>query len=71
MNKSDDQLIDIVLEGGPDELPTRMRVPVDDDTRDRIKLPHWGGHEHFRLVAEPECTEPRVYRWSMRTRIAE
>jgi hypothetical protein len=42
-----------------------------DNTRERIKLPHWGGHEHFELVAEPEGTEPRVYRWSMRTRIAE
>ncbi|GAA2143975.1 DUF5988 family protein [Actinomadura napierensis] len=66
--------IDVVLVGGPDDLPEtarRLRAPTAGGT---IKIPHRGGYEHFehdRRTSRPEDQEPAVFRWTMRTRIAE
>jgi len=69
MNRHDSDDTEIVLEGGPAELPRRMSMRLSDDNRLKIKLPYLGGHEHFEVV--DELLSPRVYRWTMRTRIAE
>ncbi|GAA0570584.1 DUF5988 family protein [Actinomadura livida] len=66
--------IDVVLVGGPDDLPVtarRMRAPAADET---IKIPHRGGYEHFereRRLGRPDDRETPVFRWTMRTKIAE
>ncbi|MFV2176868.1 DUF5988 family protein [Actinomadura sp. LOL_016] len=66
--------IDVVLVGGPDDLPEtarRVRAPAACGT---IKIRHRGGYEHFepdRGTPGPEDREPPVFRWTMRTRVAE
>ncbi|MFG1918443.1 DUF5988 family protein [Micromonospora sp. NPDC048898] len=61
---------EVLLRGGPDTLPDelrRMRVP---DTEEKVKLMHYGGHEHFEREAHTG-DGPVVFRWTGRTRIAE
>jgi Family of unknown function (DUF5988) len=69
MRSHESEDVEIVLEGGPTGLPRRIRMQLSDDNRLKVKLPYRGGHEHFELV--DELLSPRVYRWTMRTRIAE
>lgn len=57
--------IHVVLEGGPTDITVPDQVTVD---RGKIKLPCRGGHEHFERVAGGD---PSVFRWTMRTTIAE
>ena len=70
----DHELVAAVLEGGPVDLPEAARkclAVLDDAT---IKILHMGGYEHFeRVTADPPAghSEPLVYRWKVRTRIAE
>lgn len=65
-------LVDVLLEGGPAEVPPRQQVVLDDETREKIKVPLLGGVEHFAVVGDPAAdVNPRLYRWTMRTRIAE
>jgi hypothetical protein len=72
MSEIDGKVIEVHLEGGPPELPRQMRVRLTDDTRTKIKIAHLGGHEHFEPVAGTnDLPTPRVYQWTMRTRIAE
>ena len=66
--------VKVVLEGGPVEIPPdlRTRTALPDDRK--IKIQHWGGYEHFEQVDEPgEATgsAPAVFRWTMRTEMAE
>lgn len=63
-----------VLQGGPVDLPQTLRVQRVSRGDEKIKIPHYGGYEHFERVAEPaELTEPQtvIFRWTMRTKIAE
>ncbi|WP_026411162.1 DUF5988 family protein [Actinomadura oligospora] len=64
---------DAVLVGGPDDLPEVARhASAGDDTT--IKVLHRGGYEHFERdegLGGREPSGPPVYRWTMRTRIAE
>ncbi|MEU7482270.1 DUF5988 family protein [Lentzea sp. NPDC042327] len=57
--------IHVVLEGGPGNITIPEQVTVD---RGKIKLPCRGGHEHFERVSEDK---PSVFRWTMRTSLAE
>jgi uncharacterized protein DUF5988 len=66
--------VDVVLTGGPVDLPDthRRRRAVDADYE--IKVPHLGGYEHFERTeetAEATGSTLRIYRWTMRTLIAE
>jgi hypothetical protein len=57
--------VDVVLEGGPNDLPAearKRRVPAGDQ---KVKVEHCGGYEHF------ERSGAGVYRWTARTKIAE
>jgi Family of unknown function (DUF5988) len=69
-----DTMIDVVLEGGPLDLPTglrRRRARAADPT---IKVAHRGGYEHFERVGEPAGVPARrqvVYCWTRRTKVAE
>lgn len=66
--------IAIVLVGGPADIPESARPRTAAATERKIKLAHRGGYEHFELVDELASTDEdgrAVFRWTMRTKIAE
>jgi Family of unknown function (DUF5988) len=66
--------VQAVLEGGPESIPAASRVRQVGPLEQKIKLPHYGGYEHFEridgLVEDPSCRHI-VFRWTMRTKMAE
>jgi hypothetical protein len=58
-----------VLEGGPSDIPPARRLIRDASDEPVIKIERLCGYEHF--YREETDSEPVVYRWRMRTRIAE
>lgn len=62
-----------VLEGGPESIPAAKRTQEVNPFEEKIKLPHHGGYEHFERVGslEGNTAEHLVYRWTMRTEVAE
>lgn len=65
--------IDAVLVGGPSDLPTTersRRLPRDGQ---KVKIHHRGGYEHFEREVNTEGprSAPVVFRWTVRTRVAE
>jgi hypothetical protein len=63
-----------VLEGGPQSIPETSRVRTASVFDEKIKLPHYGGYEHFVRVGwfDDDAPGQRVrYRWAMRTEVAE
>jgi len=65
-----DELVEVVLEGGPREIPRIMKV-AGDASEDRIKIPWGNGYEHFELDEPASNGVPKRFRWTMRTCIAE
>lgn len=64
--------VEVILEGGPDSLPSELRTCRVPQETDRIKVPHRSGYEHFeRLPAEAVSDGPVIFRWTQQTRIAE
>jgi Family of unknown function (DUF5988) len=59
-----------ILEGGPADLPTELRVLRALPADHKIKVPHRGGYEHFEQTKE-HSEGVSVFRWTMRTKIAE
>jgi Family of unknown function (DUF5988) len=67
-------MIDVVLEGGPLDLPTGARRRRAGTAEPTIKVAHRGGYEHFHRVGEPDGSSARrqvVYCWTSRTKMAE
>ncbi|MEU6467418.1 DUF5988 family protein [Streptomyces sp. NPDC046976] len=69
-----DKVVDILLVGGPDDMrhSDRKRRAAIVDTK--IKIEHCGGYEHFQMERGPgdlNGSSPVVFRWFMRTKIAE
>ncbi|WP_328348215.1 DUF5988 family protein [Micromonospora sp. NBC_00421] len=65
-------IVDAVLEGGPTTLPAELRSHRVPLVEHKIKLPHYGGYEHFeRDTTGVVDGTPVVFQWSGRTRIAE
>jgi hypothetical protein len=65
---------DAVLVGGPADLPEHRRACRVDDAISKVKVRYLGGHEHFERTDErvnSAAGVARVYRWSMRTKVAE
>lgn len=65
-----------VLEGGPTSIPAASRTQVVSPRDEKIKLPHYGGYEHFVRTAELDLDESAsshriIFRWITRTEIAE
>jgi len=63
-----------VLHGGPESIPSEKRVQLIDPLDGKIKLPHYGGYEHFERIAALHTSGSSaeiVFRWTMRTEIAE
>jgi hypothetical protein len=73
-----------VLEGGPASFPEAWRVQAVGPQEEKIKIPHYGGYEHFERVGGLDgngldgngldgngaCREV-VFVWTMRTEMAE
>jgi hypothetical protein len=63
-----------MLEGGPANLPSAMRTQTVSQFARKIKVPYYGGYEHFERIAridENVSAEHVIFRWTMRTEIAE
>lgn len=63
-----------VLEGGPASIPTASRVQTVGPHEEKIKVPHYGGYEHFertRELDENVAFQQVVFHWTMRTEVAE
>jgi hypothetical protein len=63
-----------VLEGGPPSIPTASRVQTVGPHDEKIKVPHYGGYEHFERAGQLDehvVHQEVVFRWTMRTEIAE
>jgi Family of unknown function (DUF5988) len=63
-----------VLEGGPASLPESLRVQQVGLRDDKIKIVHYGGYEHFERDVRPGANASShriVFRWTMRTEMAE
>jgi hypothetical protein len=62
------------LEGGPASIPKTSRVQQISPADRKIKILHHGGYEHFERVDAPDghaSLQEIVFRWTMRTEIAE
>ncbi len=65
-------LVDAVLHGGPADLPQETRAQRVRREEKKVKIPHYGGHEHFeRDGATLDESTAVVFRWIGRTRVAE
>jgi hypothetical protein len=63
-----------ILHGGPESIPNEKRVQLVGPHDGKIKLPHYGGYEHFERIAGLDAIgapEGISFRWTMRTEIAE
>lgn len=72
-DNSADDTVDVILVGGPNDLPTaarNQRVPRDGQ---KVKVHHRGGYEHFERedAGSRQGPAPVVFRWTTRTRVAE
>ena len=66
--------VQAILEGGPVTIPDTSRMQVVSPFDEKVKLPHYGGYEHFeRTVSFVEDTSCRqiIFRWTTRTELAE
>jgi hypothetical protein len=64
----------VILSGGPDYVAAADRSRVVDDLADEVKLPCYGGHEHFSFTGDYEVVDggpAAVMRWCGRTTVAE
>jgi hypothetical protein len=60
-----------VLEGGPTTLSDVARTQIVSAFTEKIKIPHYGGYEHFERTNELEENSHIIFRWRMRTEVAE
>jgi hypothetical protein len=60
-----------VLVDGPAELPADARECLVLPDATTIKVPHYGGYEHFRYDGTDQGSATAVFRWVGRTRVAE
>jgi hypothetical protein len=63
-----------ILEGGPDSIPAASRIQEVSPLDEKIKFPHYGGYEHFERVGwldENTSSQHLIFRWTMRTELAE
>lgn len=71
---ADADLVQAVLEGGPASIPESLRTQLVSPNAGKIKIQHYGGYEHFERNSETNhdsTPQPAIFRWTMRTEIAE
>nr|BAQ21959.1 hypothetical protein [Streptomyces versipellis] len=71
---ADSKIFEIVLVGGPEEIPEEERFRRAAVLPEKVKIMYYGGYEHF-VCEDPESAAgaegPLVFKWVMRTEIAE
>ncbi len=68
------QSVRAILHGGPASIPNERRVQLVSPLDEKIKLPHYGGYEHFERTAVLDTSGISggiAFRWTMRTEVAE
>jgi Family of unknown function (DUF5988) len=63
-----------ILRGGPESIPDESRVQIVSPRVEKIKMPHFGGYEHFERTTAVDASGVPVeviFRWTMRTEMAE
>lgn len=63
---------DVLLEGGPSDIPERYSLP--DDGSDRLRVPRLNGYEHYEFTGtyRADTAGPiPIHRWIYTTLIAE
>lgn len=60
-----------ILEGGPTTLAESLRTRIVSALAEKIKIPHYGGYEHFVRTSELQENSHIIFRWKMRTEVAE
>jgi hypothetical protein len=71
---SDTDSVWAVLKDGPNSIPAASRSQAVSPHDEKIKLPHCGGYEHFERTSELDESTPArriIFRWTMRTEVAE
>jgi hypothetical protein len=51
-----------------------LRIQAVSPLEEKIKLPHYGGYEHFERtgwLGEDTSSQDLIFRWTMRTEVAE
>ncbi|WP_341720680.1 DUF5988 family protein [Micromonospora sp. FIMYZ51] len=73
IESKDQSAIEVVLEGGPASITAEQRSCRTESDTVKIKIAHCGGYEHFERIDNSAGNDagPVVFRWSMRTRVAE
>ena len=71
--RNDVDEVEVVLVGGPLDLPVAHRYQRAGRTDTKIKVGHRAGYEHFERVDDADAGSalPLVFTWTTRTRIAE
>jgi hypothetical protein len=66
-------MVDVVLIGGPGDLPDTLRATriAAAKSRTKIKIEHRSGYEHFEPATEASSSGPLVFHWAGSTKIAE
>ncbi|MFB9674617.1 DUF5988 family protein [Streptosporangium vulgare] len=74
----DPAYVEVVLEGGPVDIPRTLRVDAAVFAYGKIKIPRKNGYEHFERPLTPPASgdaisedDALVFRWTTRTKIAE
>jgi hypothetical protein len=66
--------VQAVLKGGPATIPAASRIQEVSPFDEKVKLPYCGGYEHFErtttLIEDASCRQI-IFRWTMRTEMAE
>jgi hypothetical protein len=63
-----------ILHGGPESIPNETRIQLVSPLDEKIKLPHYGGYEHFERITALDASgisEEIIFRWTTRTEMAE
>jgi hypothetical protein len=71
---SETSIVRALLIGGPSDIPDRARTQMAGPRDEKIKIPHYGGYEHFAradLFDHDNTPDQVIYRWTMRTEMAE
>ena len=66
--------VQAVLKGGPSSISKESRTQIINSQDKKIKVSHYGGYEHFELTNEADdnaSSQQVIFRWTMRTEVAE
>src|SRR4051794_14934430 len=60
---------EVLLEGGPDDIPRRLFVTREQIADGKVKVPYLSGYEHF--VRKITDDAANLFAWTTSTKIAE